>query len=121
MLPPLLHPGGVYFNALGAVSLSSLVAGSVSLSKNLWDRFGRRSVFGDEADEAAQACAPARRAPRCGGRTRHTLRLTLSPHSRAQTVQLCGVDTSGYAILSHPTVRRAQGAGAQLACIAPRR
>jgi hypothetical protein len=62
VLPSLLHPGGSVFNALGALSVSSLVAGSVSLSKSLWDRFGRRSVFGDEADEASQA-RPRPRAP----------------------------------------------------------
>ena len=55
VLPASLHPGSVIFNALGAVSLSSLVAGSVSISKSLWESFGRRSVFGDDADEAVQA------------------------------------------------------------------
>ena len=43
------------------MSLSSLVAGSVSLSKSLWESFGRRSVFGDDADELVQARPPGRR------------------------------------------------------------
>lgn len=37
------------------MSVSSLVAGSVTLSKTLWEAVGRKSVFGDDADELVQA------------------------------------------------------------------